>query len=121
MAFYEEIAYHNYEGLADSGDEGPVIFEELREKKCMFMRNHGLLTCARNIAETFAIMDRLVNTCRVQTQLIMSGAYFTEIPEEIRKHTRDQYKMRWEKRPLGTDEWAALLRLAEREDPSFRL
>ena len=94
MAFYEEIAYLNYEGLADSDDEGPVISEELREKKCMLMRNHGLLTCARNIAETFAIMDRLVNTCRVQTQLIMSGAHFTEISEEICKHTQDQHKMR---------------------------
>ena len=121
MAFYEEIAYHEYEGLADADEEGPVISEELGEKKCMIMRNHGLLTCARNIAETFSIMDRLVDTCRVQTQLMMSGAHFTEIPEKICKHTRDQYKKRWEKRPLGTDEWAALLRLAERDDPSFRL
>ena len=121
MAFYDEVSYHTYEGLADASDEGPAIAKELGQKKCMIMRNHGLLTCARNISETFAMMDRLVDTCRVQTKLMMSGADFNEIPKEVCKHTRDQYKARWEKKPLGTDEWEAFLRLAEREDPSFRL
>ena len=115
------MAYHDYEGLADHDEEGPVIAEELGDKKCMIMRNHGLLTVGRNIAETFALMDRLVDTCRVQTKLMMGGAKYKEVPKEVCEHTRDQYKKRWEKKPLGTDEWAAVLRQANRDDPSFRL
>ena len=121
LAFYGEVAYHDYEGLADHDEEGPVIAEELGDKKCMIMRNHGLLTVGRNIAETFAIMDRLVDTCRVQTKLMMGGAKYKQVPKEVCEHTRDQFKKRWEKKPLGTDEWGAVLRQADRDDPSFRL
>ena len=121
LAFYGEVAYHDYEGLADHDEEGPVIAEELGDKKVMIMRNHGLLTVGRNIPETFAIMDRLVDTCRVQTKLMMGGTEYKEVPKEVGEHTRDQYKKRWEKKPLGTDEWDAVLRQADRDDPSFRL
>lgn len=121
LAFFDEIAYHDYEGLADHDEEGPVIAEELGDKKTMLMVNHGALVCGRDIGETFAIMDRLVDTCRVQTKLMMSGAEYQEVPKEVCAHTRDQYKKRWEKKPLGTDEWSAYVRQEDRHDPSFRL
>jgi ribulose-5-phosphate 4-epimerase/fuculose-1-phosphate aldolase len=121
LALYGQIAYHDYEGLAQAEEEGPLIAEELGEKNCMIMRNHGLLTIARSIAETFAIMDRLVDTCRVQTKLMMGGAEFQEVPKEVCENTYEQYKKRWKARPLGQDEWAAFVRQADRDDPSFRL
>jgi ribulose-5-phosphate 4-epimerase/fuculose-1-phosphate aldolase len=121
LALYGQLAYHDYEGLAQDDEEGPVIAEELGEKTCMIMWNHGLLTVGRTIAETFTLMDRLVGVCRVQASLMAVSDNIREVSKEVCETTYAQYQKRWKEKPLGQDEWAAFVRSADREDPSFRL
>jgi ribulose-5-phosphate 4-epimerase/fuculose-1-phosphate aldolase len=121
LALYNRVAYHDYEGLADEENEGETIVRQLgNDKTAMIMRNHGLLTVGRSISECFALMDRFVDTCRVQAKLMAADKDFREIPKEVCEHTYDQYQIRWQKRPLGQDEWAAWMRMADRDDPSYR-
>ena len=46
MAFYNRVAYHDFEGQSDDADECDRIAASLGDKNVMILRNHGLLTCA---------------------------------------------------------------------------
>src|SRR2546423_11039910 len=47
------LAYHDYEGLALDEEEKPRLVSDLGDKKFMILRNHGLLTIGRTVAEAF--------------------------------------------------------------------
>src|SRR6266568_1577984 len=47
------LAYHDYEGLALDDEEKPRLVSDLGEKHFMILRNHGLLTLGRTVAEAF--------------------------------------------------------------------
>src|SRR5467141_2185277 len=50
------LAYHDYEGLALNEDEKPRLVADLGNKNYMILRNHGLLTVGRSVAEAFLSM-----------------------------------------------------------------
>src|SRR6266849_3394024 len=50
------LAYHEYEGLALNEEEKPRLIEDLGNKNYMILRNHGLLTIGRSVAEAFLSM-----------------------------------------------------------------
>src|SRR5215831_17573717 len=47
------LAYHDYEGLALDAEEKPRLVADLGNKKSLILRNHGLLTVGRTVAEAF--------------------------------------------------------------------
>jgi ribulose-5-phosphate 4-epimerase/fuculose-1-phosphate aldolase len=59
MRFHECISYHDYEGVATNLDERERLQRDLGENDAMILRNHGLLTCSRTIADAFNLMFRL--------------------------------------------------------------
>jgi ribulose-5-phosphate 4-epimerase/fuculose-1-phosphate aldolase len=123
LALYGQIGYHEFESQADDREEGTRIAAELGDKSCMIMWNHGILTVGRTIAEGFYTMQQLIEACRVQIQLMSSGAEIREIPQEICELTYRKFKERQAKlnRPFGEPDWKAYFRLMERKDPSFML
>ena len=121
VALYGKVGYHEFEGLAEEALEGPRIANELGEKTCMIMWNHGLLSVGTSIYEGFYYMQRLVEACQVQVKLMSTGAEIRHISKEVCEHTYAQFQKRAAKRPLGQADWLAYLRLAERLDPSFKL
>ena len=52
---YGQVSYHDFEGIAEEADEAPRILTDLGDKYTMIMRNHGLLTIGRTIAEAIPI------------------------------------------------------------------
>ena len=52
-AFFEDIAYHDYEGPSLYLDERERLQESLGDKRVLILRNHGLLTVGRTVAEAF--------------------------------------------------------------------
>lgn len=119
-ALYGQVAYHEFEGLAEDEDEGPRIVRDLGEKFAMIMWNHGLLTVGRTIGEAFAYMRRLTNACETQVTLMSTGAEVRRLPEAVVRHTYEQMSGRRGNEPAGETEWPMALRLAERLDPAFR-
>ena len=69
------VAYHAY-GLADesNADECERLGNDLADKYLMIMHNHGLLAAGRTIAEAFYYLYTLENACKVQVDLMASGA-----------------------------------------------
>lgn len=118
MRFYNRISYHPYEGIAGDLDERDRIARNLGKNKAMIMNNHGLLTCGTTIRESVVLMKYLIAACSTQLMLEATGAGMIEPSPEVCEHAARQ----WDEydRVGGSAEWPALLRMLDRQDPSFR-
>src|SRR5215467_3785229 len=43
LMFHKEIGYHDFEGVVVDGSEKNSLISDLGRKKCLILRNHGLL------------------------------------------------------------------------------
>lgn len=117
---YGQVAYHDYEGLAQEADEASRILSDLGDKYTMIMRNHGLLSVGRTVPEAIAYMDRLVNACATQERILAaSHATPRPLPEQTCKITAAQMRKRAGNKPLGDVEFQASFRRQLRKDASF--
>ena len=66
LHFYNRIAYHDYDSLVLTKEQGLDLTRSLGELKVMLLRNHGLLTCGRTIEEAFFYTYHLEEACKVQ-------------------------------------------------------
>ena len=113
------LAYHAYEGVALREEEKDRLVADLGEKTFFMLRNHGLLTVGRSVAEAFLAMYTFENTCRIQIDALAGGgelvpvnpAILEGMPQVMKTVTAGQ----------GANiAWPALLRKLDRIDPSFR-
>ena len=123
LAIYAHVAYHGYEGIATDLSERERLVRDLGDANVLILRNHGLLTVGRTIAEAFVWMYRAERACRMQLAVQQSGAEPVEIPTEVQEVTiaRNARANSPEgHRPIGKHEWPALLRKLDRIDTSYR-
>ncbi|NNE57824.1 MAG: class II aldolase/adducin family protein [Hellea sp.] len=66
MQVYDDIAYHDYEGIALELDERERLVEDLGTNSLMILRNHGTLTLGRTCGTAFLRMYFLENACKTQ-------------------------------------------------------
>jgi ribulose-5-phosphate 4-epimerase/fuculose-1-phosphate aldolase len=118
MEFYNRIAYHDYEGVALDLGERERLVRDIGDKRALILRNHGLLTVGRTVAEAFYLMYYLEQSCRIQIAAMQTGSPLRLPPPEVCEHTALQAE-RWPG-PRGARPWTALLRKLDREDPSYR-
>ncbi len=116
FGFKDRVAYHDYEGLSLELEERERLAEDLGDRFVMILRNHGLLTAGRTVGEAFVLMYFLERACRVQMAVLASGRKIALPPEAVRDKAAEQSN----RFPTGHHEWPALLRLADKLDPSFR-
>jgi ribulose-5-phosphate 4-epimerase/fuculose-1-phosphate aldolase len=118
LRFYEQIAYHDYEGLALTPAEQQRMVELLGQLPAMLLRNHGSLVCGRTVAEAYVLMDTLDKACEIQLKAHAGGGRLNLPPPEICSKTRDQ--LLGDGSPEGLLEWPALLRRLDAIDPSYQ-
>ena len=111
-----EIGYHAWEGLSIDLDERFRIAENLGDKKCLVMRNHGFLTVGETAGEAFMNMYYLIRMCRVALLAQGSGLPLDPAASSLWKLSKEQYGGF----PPGKFEWPALLRRCDRLDPSYK-
>lgn len=119
--FHDRIAYHDYEGFALDLEERKRLVANLGDKRAMILRNHGLLTAGRSVAEAFRLLYYLEQACQVRLDALHTGRPICLPPVSVREHTARQ----WESGAAGIGattlrEWPALLRMLDRKDPSYR-
>ena len=116
------LAYHDYEGVAFRADEGPRLQKDLGSANFLMLRNHGLLTCARSVADAFLSMYVFESTCRIQVDALagqqgMDG--LTPVPQAIVDGTAES--MRVQTGGMGGQfVWPTMLRQLDRRDPSYK-
>lgn len=119
MAFYNRVAYHDYEGISFDLDERDRIFASLGQKNFLIMRNHGLITVGRTVAEAFYYMYYLNKACEIQVNVMRTGTKPIIPPPEVCEHAARQYED-----PVCDSEilatWEANRRLLDKLDPSYR-
>ncbi len=117
MAFYNRIAYHDYEGLSTDVDERERLVTDLGNQNAMVLRNHGLLTVGATVAEAFVRMHNLERACQVQVQAMSTGQPLHVPSSEVCEHAARQLTSG---RAYGSREWTALLRMLDEKDPSYK-
>ena len=113
------LAYHDYEGLALNDDEKPRLVSDFGDKNYLMLRNHGLLTVGKTIADAFLNMYIFEAACTVQVRAMAGGAALRTINPTIIDNAMEQAKV-VTKSLGGLLAWPALLRKLEREDASYR-
>ncbi len=66
MQVYNDLAYHDYEGIALELDERERIVANLGTKSLLMLRNHGTLTLGPSCGTAFLRMYFLENACKAQ-------------------------------------------------------
>ena len=113
------LAYHDYEGPALDDDEKPRLVRDFGAKRFLMLRNHGLLTVGRSVAEAFVAMYIFESTCMIQVRAQSGGQQLRQIPAAI----VDSAPNAWETVTRGAGgglAWPALLRKLDRLDPGYR-
>lgn len=113
------LAYHDYEGVALREDEQPRLQADLGTCKYLMLRNHGLLTIGRTVADAFLAMYTFENTCRIQVDALAGGQALTCVRPEILGGMAEVTRAVTVGQGAGLV-WPALLRKLERTDPSYR-
>lgn len=112
------LSYHDYEGVALNPDEKTRLVADLGETNFMILRNHGLLTCADNIADAFLYMFILQRSCEIQLQAQATGRPLIEIPKQILAGIQAQAK-EVTRSAGGGLAWPGILRKLDRENPGY--
>jgi ribulose-5-phosphate 4-epimerase/fuculose-1-phosphate aldolase len=113
------LAYHDYEGVALNADEKPRLVADLGDKTYLMLRNHGLLTLGKTIADAFVNMYIFEATCMIQVRAQAGGGELVQVPQAIIDGAQQQAKT-VTKSQGGMLAWPALLRRLDRIDPSYR-
>ena len=113
------LAYHGYEGVAFRDEEKPRLQADLGEANFMMLRNHGLLTCGKTIADAFLAMYTFESTCQIQIAAQSGGGELTQVDPRIVKGVAEA--LRVQTGGLGgAFVWPALLRKLDRTDASYK-
>jgi ribulose-5-phosphate 4-epimerase/fuculose-1-phosphate aldolase len=113
------LAYHDYEGVALNAEEKPRLVADFGDKAFLMLRNHGLLTVGKTIADAFLNMYLFEVSCMIQVRAQAGGGELTMIPAAIIGGAKAQAKT-VTKSQGGMLAWPGLLRRLDRIDPSYR-
>ena len=113
------LAYHDYEGVALNDDEKPRLVRDLGDKRFLMLRNHGLLTVGRSVAEAFVGMYFFEAACMMQIRAQAGGTPLRHIPQAILDDAPRQFAT-VTRGAGGNLAWPALLRKLDRSEPDYK-
>ncbi len=112
-----KVAYHDFEGITvDEGEKGRML-KSIGNKPAVILRNHGLLAWGPSVPEATMLLWTLQRACDVQIASSSAGA-LNPIRDEVFAQTVRESGP-GEKRTCE-DVFAAMVRLVEAKDPSYR-
>ena len=120
MEFTGRVPVHEYEGIAadDNLSERERLVRDLGAAPGLLLRNHGLLTVGRTVAEAFYYMYYLERSCQLQVAATSMGRDLSLPSAAITARTQKQFDSPG---PLkGWRGWTALRRMLDREQPEYR-
>jgi ribulose-5-phosphate 4-epimerase/fuculose-1-phosphate aldolase len=119
MMIREEIAYHDYEGIALDLDERERLVKDIGDKNAMILRNHGTLAVGKNCADAFLRIFYLERACSMQIRALAGGAKINQPNQGVPEKTAGQAAPGFDGF-MGALAWPGLLRKLDRIDTSYR-
>ena len=115
------VAYHDFEGITVEDGEKPRLLASIagsgNPKRAVILRNHGLLAWGPSVAEAYLTLWTLQRACDVQIAASAAGALNPIRSEVFAQTVRESGP--GEKRTCE-DVFAAMQRLVDAKDPSYR-
>ena len=119
MTIAQDIAFHEYEGVALDLDERGRLQADLGTRNLMLLRNHGTLAVGRTVAEAFTRCYFLEMSCTMQIRAMSTGRPLHQpAPEVEAKVGRGMSGESIDRFSRGLV-WPALLRKLDRLDPTY--
>ena len=115
--FHNRISYHHWHGMSTDTDECKSISQDLGKNNVMILRNHGLLTSGKTIAEAFMLMYYLDRACKVQIDLSKTNEEIIKPSDNLLEFAACQYND--PKYQLGKHEWPALKRMLTKNNSIY--
>ena len=112
------LAYHDYEGVAFRDEEKPRLQADLGARNFLMLRNHGLLTVGRTIADAFLSMYIFESACQIQVSA-QAGGELTSVHPQIVAGVAQAMQVQTDGLG-GAFVWPSLLRKLERMDPGYK-
>ena len=119
MRFYDGVAYHDFEGVAEDLDERERLVQDLGENDYLVLRNHGLLVCGPTIGQAFKEMFAMEKACKTQLAIMQAGGKVIKISDNLLQHTAQQFARNravTKERPSG---WASMKKMLDRVNPGY--
>ncbi|MCJ7421419.1 class II aldolase/adducin family protein [Sphingomicrobium astaxanthinifaciens] len=119
MLVRDDLAFHDYEGVAVDHDERERLVAHLGTKSMMLLRNHGTLATGASVAECFIRLYYLERACQAQVLALSAG------PDALNHPPQGAPEITAQQGSAGLPivakmlAWPALMRLAYRLDPDF--
>lgn len=122
MLVRNDIAYHDFEGVAVDLDERPRLQEHLGSKNIMLLRNHGTLTVGETVAEAFLRTYFIERASEMQVATLSSsgGKYYDTSAAVQNKVAGQGQNDELAKQAANYLAWPALLRKLDRLDESYK-
>ncbi len=111
------VAYHDFEGITVDAGEKNRMLRDIGDKPAVILRNHGLLAWGLSVPEAFMMLWTLQRACDVQIASSAAGV-LNPIRESVFEQTVRESGP-GEKRTCE-DVFAAMQRLVDARDPSYR-
>ena len=118
--FYDDIAYHDYEGPSLYLDERSRLQSSLGNKRALILRNHGLMTVGETVPEAFVRLYRLESACRTQLDASAAGEVNLLDRDTASKSGQDVNRFMESADDYGQLEFDALMRKIDKLDDSYR-
>lgn len=112
-----KVAYHEFEGISVEPGEKERLVRDIGDRPYVILRNHGLLVWGSSVAEAYLRLWTLQRACDVQIAASAAGAINPIRPEVFEQTVREGGPA--EKRTCE-DVFAAMVRLVDAKDPSYR-
>ena len=111
------VAYHDFEGITVEEGEKQRLLASIGAKRAVILRNHGLLTWGPSVPEAFMTLWTLQRACDVQIASSSAGPLNPIARDVFAQTVRESGP--GEKRTCD-DVFAAMQRLVDAKDPSYR-
>ena len=121
MQVYDDVAYHDYEGIALDLEERERLIDDIGEKNLLILKNHGTLTVGQNCPIAFLRMYFLENACKTQilAQAVGDESQLHEEPETMANRVGEQSAPAFAKGLGDNLVWPGLLRKLNRANPGY--
>lgn len=119
MICHDDIAYHDYEGIATDLNERQRLISDIGDHNFMILRNHGTLCVGANCATAFMRMYFLEQACRAQIFAQCDTRPPLEAPPEMAAKVIQQAMPAFVPGIGDRLAWPGLMRKLARENPGF--
>jgi ribulose-5-phosphate 4-epimerase/fuculose-1-phosphate aldolase len=122
---FGRVATHDFEGITVHAEEGARLVANINgdgnatPKPAVILRNHGLLAWGPALPVTFYTLWIMQRACEIQLAGAVLGATIP-IDDHIRLACQADAKKVNNEPEFGSDTFAALVRMVDRVDPSWR-